>query len=115
MGSTMYIKSSNTLTDMQPRLSHGDTNTHRVKQNAKGKKCKWRDFNPEASRNLNFDTVLDHQLSQKLKLLENWPTNVYQAIQHSHPRPWQTNTVTRREKSEESLPENLRDNYASRN
>ena len=115
MGAQQCISSYPTPSLTCSRLAHGDTNTHRVKQNANGKKRKWRDLNPETSRNLNFDTVLDHQLSQKLKLLENWPTNVYQAIQHSHPRPWQTNTVTRREKSEESLPENLRDNYASRN
>ena len=34
---------------------------------------------PETSHNQDFDTMLSHQLLQKLKLLENMPDNAFHA------------------------------------
>lgn len=38
-------------------------------------------FELKSSPNLSYDTMLSHQLSQKLKLLGNGPDIVYQSIQ----------------------------------
>ena len=46
-----------------------------------GKEWKYGDLNPRAPRNQSSDTMLDHQLSPKLKLLAIGANIVYQAIQ----------------------------------
>ena len=46
-----------------------------------GNEWKYGDLNPRPPRNQSSDTMLDHQLSPKLKLLAIGANIVYQAIQ----------------------------------
>ena len=87
MGATMYITLSNTLPHMQPCLARGDANiqtysrknANERRKNANGDRMQTDRLESMTSCNLSFDTMLSHQLSPMLKLLENGHNNVYQA------------------------------------
>ena len=82
MGPTTYIKISNTLSHVQPYLARGDATIHtcieEIMQTDK--------LESKTSCNLILDTILNYQMSQKLKWLGNGHNNIYQSIQQKHPR-----------------------------
>ena len=79
----MYIKHSNTLSHMQPRLAREQT---KQKENQTNFKQGTEKLEPKTSNNQCSDTMLEHHFFQKLKLVGNGFNKIYQAFQHSSSR-----------------------------
>lgn len=87
MGLTMSIKLSNTHAHMQLFLVSGDSNIHTYNDRIQREEAQCKlgtNANEENSRppqNQSPDTILRHQLPQKLETFGNGTNNVNQAIQ----------------------------------
>ena len=73
----MCIKIFNTVRHVQPLLACGDTNVHTCIE----ERMQTERLGPKTFYNLSSNTLLNHQLSQKLTLFGNGPNNVYQTFQ----------------------------------
>ena len=77
----MYIKLSNTLPHVQPRLACGETKQTEIQTNTKYQiQPGTEGLEPKTSNNQHSDAILEHHFSQKLKLVGNGFKNVYQAF-----------------------------------